>query len=241
MFTNLSRDHLDFHGTMERYFEAKARLFTPAFTDRAVVNADDPHGQLLLDAAQVPTVACSLSDVTDLRLSPSSSVLRWREQEITVPIGGRHNVRNALAAATAASELGIPVPTIAAGIGNAGPVPGRFEPIDEGQAFSVVVDYAHTPDGLERVLEAAREVASGHRVVVVFGAGGDRDRTKRPAMGAAAATGAQLAVVTSDNPRSEDPAAIIADIVSGAPTAGLRRRARPTPCHRPRLPVGGRR
>ncbi len=125
---------------------------------------------------------------------------------------------NALAAATATAELGVPVPTIALGIGNAGPVPGRFEPIDEGQPFSVVVDYAHTPDGLERVLEAAREVAAGHRVLVVFGAGGDRDRTKRPAMGAAAAAGADVAIVTSDNPRSEEPAAIIAEIVGGAPT-----------------------
>ena len=221
VFTNLSRDHLDFHGTMERYFEAKARLFTPTFTDRAVVNADDPRGQLLLDAAQVRTISYSLSEVSDLHLSASASTLTWRSHPITVPIGGRHNVRNALAAATAAAELGVPVPTIAAGIGNAGPVPGRFEPIDEGQPFSVVVDYAHTPDGLERVLEAAREVASGHRVVVVFGAGGDRDRTKRPAMGAAAAAGAELAVVTSDNPRSEDPAAIIADIVRGAPTETL--------------------
>ncbi len=241
MFTNLSRDHLDFHGTMERYFEAKARLFTPAFTDRAVVNADDPHGQLLRDAAQVPTVACSLSDVTDLRLSPSSSVLRWREQEITVPIGGRHNVRNALAAATAASELGIPVPTIAAGIGNAGPVPGRFEPIDEGQAFSVVVDYAHTPDGLERVLEAAREVASGHRVVVVFGAGGDRDRTKRPAMGAAAAMGARARRRDVGQPAQRGPGGDHRRHRERRAHGGPCRRARPTPCHRPRLPFGGRR
>ncbi len=160
-----------------------------------------------------------MSRTCDLR--PSGSAFTWRGERVEVPIGGRHNIMNALAAATAAAELGIPIHTIATGIGNAGPVPGRFEPIDEGQPFSVVVDYAHTPDGLERVLEAAREVASGHRVLVVFGAGGDRDRTKRPAMGAAAAAGAQLAVVTSDNPRSEDPATIIAEIVSGAPTAGL--------------------
>ncbi|HMK12800.1 MAG TPA: cyanophycin synthetase, partial [Acidimicrobiales bacterium] len=112
-------------------------------------------------------------------------------------------------------------PAIAAGIGNAGPVPGRFEPIDEGQPFSVLVDYAHTPDGLERVLEAAREVASGHRVVLVFGAGGDRDRTKRPAMGAAAQIGADVAILTSDNPRTEDPAAIIAEVASGAPAGAL--------------------
>ena len=221
VFTNLSRDHLDFHGTMERYFEAKARLFTPALSARAVVNADDPHGRLLLDAAEIPTVAYSLGDVSDLHLSASASRFTWRNEVITVPIGGRHNVHNALGAATAALEVGVPIPAVVAGIGNAGPVPGRFEPVDEGQPFSVVVDYAHTPDGLERVLEAAREVASGHRVVLVFGAGGDRDRTKRAGMGAAAAAGADVAVVTSDNPRSEEPAAIIAEIVKGAPSAGL--------------------
>ena len=204
-----------------------------------MVNADDPHGRLLLDAAEIPTVSYSLADVADLDLRPSGSAFTWRGERVGVPIGGRHNIMNALAAATAAAELGIPIHTIATGIGNAGPVPGRFEPIDEGQPFSVVVDYAHTPDGLERVLEAAREVASGHRVLVVFGAGGDRDRTKRPAMGAAAAAGAQLAVVTSDNPRSEDPATIIAEIVERRADGGARRRARPTPCDRRRLRVGG--
>ena len=215
VFTNLSRDHLDFHGTMERYFDAKARLFSPVLTEKAVVNADDPHGQLLLDAAQVPTTPYSFSEVDDLELTAASSSFSWRGHRIAVPIGGRHNVSNALAAATAAAALGIPIPTIAAGIGNAGPVPGRFEPIEEGQSFGVVVDYAHTPDGLQRVLAAAREVAHGSRVIVVFGCGGDRDRTKRPAMGLAAVEGADLAVVTSDNPRNEDPAAIIGEIVAG--------------------------
>jgi UDP-N-acetylmuramoyl-L-alanyl-D-glutamate--2,6-diaminopimelate ligase len=217
VFTNLSRDHLDFHGTMERYFDAKARLFSPVLTEQAVVNADDPHGRLLLDAAQVPTTPYSFSEVDGLELTAASSSFSWRGHRIVVPIGGRHNVSNALAAATAADALGIAIPTIAAGIGNAGPVPGRFEPIEEGQRFSVVVDYAHTPDGLQRVLAAAREVAGGNRVIVVFGCGGDRDRTKRPAMGIAAVEGADLAVVTSDNPRSEDPAAIIDEIVAGVP------------------------
>jgi UDP-N-acetylmuramoyl-L-alanyl-D-glutamate--2,6-diaminopimelate ligase len=216
VFTNLSRDHLDFHGTMERYFDAKARLFSPALAEQAVVNADDPHGRLLLDAAQIPTTPYSFSEVDGLELTAASSSFTWRGHRVAVPIGGRHNVSNALAAATAAGALGIPIPTIAAGIGNAGPVPGRFEPIEEGQRFRVVVDYAHTPDGLQRVLAAAREVAHGDRVIVVFGCGGDRDRTKRPAMGAVAVEGADLAVVTSDNPRSEDPAAIIREIVSGA-------------------------
>jgi UDP-N-acetylmuramoyl-L-alanyl-D-glutamate--2,6-diaminopimelate ligase len=215
VFTNLSRDHLDFHGTMERYFDAKARLFSPVLTEQAVVNADDPHGRLLLDAAQVPTTPYSFSEVDGLELTAASSSFSWRGHRIVVPIGGRHNVSNALAAATAAGAMGIAIPTIAAGIGNAGPVPGRFEPIEEGQRFSVVVDYAHTPDGLQRVLAAAREVAPDNRVIVVFGCGGDRDRTKRPAMGIAAVEGADLAVVTSDNPRSEDPEAIIDEIVAG--------------------------
>ena len=205
VFTNLSRDHLDFHGTMERYFDAKARLFSPVLTEKAVVNADDPHGQLLLDAAQVPTTPYSFSEVDDLELTAASSSFSWRGHRIAVPIGGRHNVSNALAAATAAAALGIPIPTIAAGIGNAGPVPGRFEPIEEGQRFSVVVDYAHTPDGLQRVLAAAREVARGSRVIVVFGCGGDRDRTKRPAMGLAAVEGADLAVVHLRQPPQRRP------------------------------------
>lgn len=219
VFTNLSQDHLDLHGTMESYFAAKARLFDTSFCDRAVVCVDDPHGRLLLDAAVVPTVGYSIGDAEVLRAGPDGTDLRWRGVEVHVPIAGRFNALNAIGAATTAAELGIDAEVIARGIAAAPPVPGRFEPVDEGQPFTVVVDYAHTPDGLEAALTGAREVVGpGGRVVVVFGAGGDRDPAKRPRMGAVAARLADLAVVTSDNPRSEDPAAIIDAIVAGVPS-----------------------
>jgi UDP-N-acetylmuramoyl-L-alanyl-D-glutamate--2,6-diaminopimelate ligase len=216
VFTNLTQDHLDLHGTVEAYFAAKARLFTEAFTDLAVVDVDDPHGRLLRDAATVRTVAYSLEDATELRLTPDGSAWRWRGLELRLPLAGRFNVANALAAATTAVELGVPDEAIAAGLGSAPVVPGRFEAVDAGQGFGVVVDYAHTPDALGHVLSAARElVAPGSRVIVVFGAGGDRDPGKRPRMGEVAAQLADLVVLTSDNPRSEDPSAIIAAVLDG--------------------------
>jgi UDP-N-acetylmuramoyl-L-alanyl-D-glutamate--2,6-diaminopimelate ligase len=216
VFTNLSQDHLDFHGTVETYFSAKARLFEPDLADTAVVNLDDPRGRLLGHAALIPTTGYALSDVDDLRLDPTGSSFRWRDRDWRVGLAGRFNVENALAAATAAIELGIDDDVIDRGLRAAGPVPGRFELVDAGQPFTVVVDYAHTPDGLEQVLAAGREVTKG-RVIVVFGAGGDRDRDKRPRMGAAAAAGADHLVVTNDNPRSEDPMTIIDAVRSGIP------------------------
>jgi UDP-N-acetylmuramoyl-L-alanyl-D-glutamate--2,6-diaminopimelate ligase len=213
-FTNLSQDHLDLHGTMEAYFAAKARLFDPAFTDLAVVCLDDPYGRLLRDAATVPTIGYSLADADDLRLGPTGSTLRWRGVELRVPLAGRFNVANALCAATIAVELGIGVDAVAAGLAATPQVRGRFEPVDAGQPFGVVVDYAHTPDGLEQLLTAAREVTDG-RVIAVFGAGGDRDPAKRPRMGEVAGRLADVVVVTSDNPRSEDPDAIVDAITAG--------------------------
>ncbi|HEY4378557.1 MAG TPA: UDP-N-acetylmuramoyl-L-alanyl-D-glutamate--2,6-diaminopimelate ligase, partial [Acidimicrobiales bacterium] len=215
VFTNLTRDHLDFHGDMSSYFAAKARLFEPALAERAVVNLDDPYGRLLRDAAGLPTTGYSIDDAEDLVVGPGGSSFAWRGAPVTMALAGRFNVANALAAATAAAELGIDPAMIAAGLGAAGPVAGRFELVDEGQPFLVVVDYAHTPDGLEQVVATARELAGTGRVLVVFGAGGDRDRTKRPAMGEAVARGADVAVLTSDNPRGEDPAAIISDVHEG--------------------------
>ncbi|MCU1352687.1 MAG: murE, partial [Acidimicrobiales bacterium] len=222
VFTNLSRDHLDFHGDMESYFQAKARLFEPTLSDRAVVNLDDPHGRLLRDAAAIPTVGYSLDDAADLRLDPTGTSFTWRGIRAHLGLAGRFNVSNALAAATVAAEMGLAPDVIVAGLAAVPPVPGRFELIDEGQPFLVVVDYAHTPDGLEHVLGTARELAQAAprggapgRVLVVFGAGGDRDRSKRPAMGRAVAHGADVAVLTSDNPRGEDPAAIMADVHEG--------------------------
>ena len=218
-FTNLSQDHLDVHGTMESYFAAKARLFDEAFTDLAVVSIDDPYGRLLLDAATVRTVGWSAAEATDVGLRPDGSTFRWRGVEVRLPLAGRFNVANALCAAAVAAELGIPVDVIARGLAAAPLVRGRFEPVACGQPFGVVVDYAHTPDGLDQLLTSARELVGGGAVIVVFGAGGDRDPVKRPRMGEVAARLADRVVVTSDNPRSEDPAAIIDAIVGGMPTA----------------------
>jgi UDP-N-acetylmuramoyl-L-alanyl-D-glutamate--2,6-diaminopimelate ligase len=216
VFTNLGRDHLDFHGSTERYFAAKARLFTPGLSDRAVVNLDDVHGQLLADAAAIPTIGFSQAALTDVTITPTSHTYNWQGVRVHVGLGGSFNVSNSLAAATAALALDIDPATIAAGLDAARPVPGRFEPVDAGQPFSVLVDYAHTPESLAEVLGAARRASSG-KLIVVFGAGGDRDREKRPQMGEVAARLADAIVLTSDNPRSEDPAAIIDDIAGGIP------------------------
>jgi UDP-N-acetylmuramoyl-L-alanyl-D-glutamate--2,6-diaminopimelate ligase len=214
VFTNLTRDHLEYHETMEDYFSAKARLFEPGRSDVAVVNVDDPRGRLLLDAARIPTRAYSLGDLTDLRVGATSSAT-WRGHRLVVPLGGAFNVSNALAAATAALELGIDEETIVRGIAGAPPAPGRFELVDAGQPFLVVVDYAHTPDGIEQVLRSARELVEDGQLTIVFGAGGDKDTGKRPQMGAVAARLADVVVLTSDNPRSEDPERIIGDIRAG--------------------------
>jgi UDP-N-acetylmuramoyl-L-alanyl-D-glutamate--2,6-diaminopimelate ligase len=219
VFTNLGRDHLDFHGTQERYFAAKAHLFDPALSRLGVANADDPHGRALIDVAPIPMTAFAMADASDLAVGPLSSSFRWRGRAAHLPIGGRFNVANALAAATAAGVSGIDDATIVDGLAAAAVVPGRFEPIDAGQPFSVIVDFAHTPESLASVLTAARDVAGAGRVIVAFGCGGDRDPAKRPAMGAVAASAADVVVVTSDNPRSEDPAAIIGAVISGIPAA----------------------
>jgi UDP-N-acetylmuramoyl-L-alanyl-D-glutamate--2,6-diaminopimelate ligase len=194
VFTNLSQDHLDFHGTMEEYFEAKRALFAQA--DHAVVNVGDPYGRRL--AAELPDATTFTPDdrlEADLRLR------------------GGFNRANALAAAAAARVLGADEGAIRRGLERVDGVPGRFEAVDEGQPFAVIVDYSHKPGALETVLREARALSHG-RVVCVFGAGGDRDREKRPLMGSVAAELADVVLVTSDNPRSEDPAAIAAEIAS---------------------------
>jgi UDP-N-acetylmuramoyl-L-alanyl-D-glutamate--2,6-diaminopimelate ligase len=196
VFTNLTQDHLDFHGTMEDYFAAKRRLFDQA--ELAVVNVADDWGRRL--AAEL-SEAITFDAATD----PLAAALQLR---------GRFNRANALAAAAAARSLGVGEDAIRHGLEAVNVVPGRFEPVDEGQPFTVVVDYAHTPDALEAVLESARELTRG-RVICVFGAGGDRDREKRPLMGRVVAELADEALVTSDNPRSEEPAAIAAEVVDG--------------------------
>ena len=202
VFTNLTQDHLDYHGTMEEYYAAKRALFEQA--ERAVVNVGDPWGARL--ARELPDARTFTPD-DDLG-------------DVELQLRGRFNRANALGAIWAARELGVAEDAIRAGVASVAGVPGRFETIEEGQPFAVVVDYAHTPDSLENVLRLARDLVDG-RVIVVFGAGGDRDRDKRPHMGRAAVAGSDLALLTTDNPRSEDPATIAAEVAAGAPEARL--------------------
>jgi UDP-N-acetylmuramoyl-L-alanyl-D-glutamate--2,6-diaminopimelate ligase len=224
VFTNLSQDHLDFHLSMDDYFATKARLFTAERAAVAVVNTDDLWGRRLLEmvTGSLPTRPFSLADAADLEVGPGGSTFRWAGQPVRLRLGGVFNVTNALAAAFGARELGADAGAVAEGLSSVVSVPGRFEEVDAGQSFTVVVDYAHTPASLEQVLTAARRIASGAgngsgagRVLVVFGCGGDRDRAKRPAMGEAATRLADLAVLTSDNPRREDPLAIIEEVRAG--------------------------
>jgi UDP-N-acetylmuramoyl-L-alanyl-D-glutamate--2,6-diaminopimelate ligase len=218
VFTNLSPEHLDYHHTMQSYFECKAGLFDPGRVGVSVVNSGDPWGARLAErvrAAGEPLVTFSRADAEDVVLSPAGATFRWKGQPVAIRLGGVFNVENALAAAACAEAVGVPGPVIAEGLARVESVAGRFQRVDAGQPFTVVVDYAHTPDGLEKVLDAARQIGTG-RVLVVFGAGGDRDREKRPLMGSVAARRADLVLVTSDNPRSEDPDSIIAQVVAGA-------------------------
>lgn len=224
VFTNLTQDHLDFHPTMEDYFLAKRRLFTTGSPAVPVVNVDDAYGRRLADELpDAVTYGIDATDAalraTDVRFDLRGSSFRVGELRCALPLPGRFNVLNALAAVGAARALGIDDATIAAALPTAARAPGRFEPIDEGQPFAVLVDYAHTPDSLGNVLAAARQLTDG-RVISVFGCGGDRDRGKRPQMGEISARLADLTFVTSDNPRSEDPAAIIRDILDGIDDPG---------------------
>jgi UDP-N-acetylmuramoyl-L-alanyl-D-glutamate--2,6-diaminopimelate ligase len=223
VFTNLSQDHLDYHGSLEEYFLAKARLFTPAMADRAVVNADSAEGRRLL-ASGLPTLTYGLEKGVDVRAEDVQTTregISFRAGRLRVRsrLRGLFNVYNCLAAVAAARSLGIEDRAAAAGVKAVDGVPGRLQPVEEGQDFLVVVDYAHTPDSVDNVLRAARPLASG-RLIVVFGCGGDRDRGKRPLMGEAATRLADLTVITSDNPRGEDPLAIIAEIEPGARRGG---------------------
>ena len=220
VFTNLTQDHLDFHPTMEDYFAAKRRLFDGP--GPAVVNVDDPWGRRLADEIEPVTFAVDADAgyrARDVRFDLTGSTFTCETPDGTLelrsPLPGLFNVQNVLAAVAAVRSLGVPLGTVAAALPEFGRVPGRFEPVDEGQDFGVLVDYAHTPDSLENVLRAARALTAG-RLVVVFGAGGDRDRTKRPLMGDAARRLADRAIVTSDNPRSEDPERIIDEVMEGA-------------------------
>jgi UDP-N-acetylmuramoyl-L-alanyl-D-glutamate--2,6-diaminopimelate ligase len=222
IFTNLTQDHLDYHQTMERYFEAKASLFAPERTPVAVINRDDPWGRRLLNrvaearagGAAIELIDFGIDDAESLEMDVAGSRFRWQGQPVRLRIGGRFNVLNALGAARCALALGVTPEEVAQGLDQVESVAGRFEPVEAGQDFTVLVDYAHTPDGLGKALAAARELTTG-RLIIVFGAGGDRDHDKRHLMGETAARLADLAIVTSDNPRSEDPVAIIAQVMAG--------------------------
>jgi UDP-N-acetylmuramoyl-L-alanyl-D-glutamate--2,6-diaminopimelate ligase len=223
VFTNLSQDHLDHHGSMESYFGAKATLFAQDRTRHAVLNLDDAWGRRLLDVP-VPVTTFGLDPAADVRaegvrVRMDGLVFRVDGREVTSPLRGVFNVSNCLAAIAASGVVGVDADAAIEGLASAGHVPGRMEPVVSGQDFLVVVDYAHTPDSIRTVLAAARPLATG-RVIVVFGCGGDRDRAKRSPMGAAATEGADLTVITTDNPRSEDPSEIIAEIERGAAASG---------------------
>ena len=225
VFTNLTQDHLDYHGSLDEYFRAKAMLFRPRMAERAALNLDSPFGRRLLDTG-VPTVTFGLADDPDVRaedVRTDAAGLSFRVGPVRVRsrLRGMFNVSNCLAALAAARSVGIDDGAIVEGIAAVAGVPGRLEPVEAGQDFLVVVDYAHTPDSLENVLRAVRPLAAG-RVIVAFGCGGDRDRGKRPLMGEVATRLADLTVITSDNPRSEDPLAIVAEIEEGAQRTGGR-------------------
>jgi UDP-N-acetylmuramoyl-L-alanyl-D-glutamate--2,6-diaminopimelate ligase len=227
-FTNLGQDHLDFHGTFERYFAAKRRLFVEGERPPAAVNIGDDYGRRLADElralGQQPLLTFGAAGDADIRpeqleLDGNGARFQAGGIDLRTKLRGRFNVENVLAAVAVSRLLGIENDAIATGVEALEGVPGRFEAVEAGQPFAVVVDYSHKPDALENVLRTARELASS-RVICVFGCGGDRDRAKRPLMGRIANELADVAIVTSDNPRSEDPDAIIAEVLAGA-GAGL--------------------
>jgi UDP-N-acetylmuramoyl-L-alanyl-D-glutamate--2,6-diaminopimelate ligase len=227
IFTNLTRDHLDFHGDMEHYFAAKRILFDTLLREdgHAILNVDDDRGEALARVSRGRVWTYSLSRPADLRaegVSLSLAGTRFRVRtpvgvlEVSSPLLGRFNVHNLLAALGAALALGLPADAALRGLASLPGVPGRLERIDAGQDFTVIVDYAHTDDALKNLLETVRELTP-RRLITVFGCGGDRDRTKRPLMGAVAARLSDVVIVTSDNPRSEPPEAIVDEIKRGIP------------------------
>lgn len=233
VFTNLTREHLDYHHTFAAYFAAKRRLFTefPSVKVR-VVNADDPWGAKLLAQLGRKAVGYGLKTrcayrAKDVRVAPHRLSFQVDGHAFEAPLSGHFNVTNALAAVTVLRELGLPWNILVEGLREAPPPPGRFERVEAGQPFTVLVDYAHSPAALEEALKAARKLAGkGGRVLSVFGCGGDRDRTKRPIMGRLSASLADLSFLTSDNPRTEDPKAILREVLGGIPKGLLRNGSR---------------
>jgi UDP-N-acetylmuramoyl-L-alanyl-D-glutamate--2,6-diaminopimelate ligase len=236
LFTNLSQDHLDFHPSMDDYFAAKARLFTPAYSGVAVVNVDDRYGRRLAGSSGIPVTTCSANGnpaadwrADNVRLGTDGSSFRvvgpgGVEADATVSLPGPFNVSNALGAIVALVEAGTGLQSAVAGVAACSGVPGRLERVDKGQDFTVLVDYSHKPAAVQAVLDALRPVTQGD-LMIVLGCGGDRDRAKRPMMGATAAQLADTAIFTNDNPRSEDPLAILAAMLDGVLSVPGRERA----------------
>jgi len=224
-FTNLTQDHLDFHRTMEEYFLAKASLFTADYSATAIVSIDDDFGRRLIASTTIPALTVSIEGVADwhlsdvrLSLSGSRAMIHapdGQRAELEIALPGRYNLENALIAVAAAVNLGVDLDLARAGIAACAGVPGRMERIDLGQNFLAVVDYAHTPDAVANVLSQLRALSTG-KVITVLGCGGDRDHSKRPLMGQVAAERSDLAIFTNDNPRSEDPIAILEAMQQGA-------------------------
>jgi len=221
IFTNLTRDHLDFHGTFEKYYEAKLKLFQQS--EVSVINADDQYGRKMMDNVKNPIISYSevnQADVVAKDVEITSKYTKFRlvyngeSVTVSLPLPGRFNVYNSLAAASACISQGVTLEKIKEGLENIKRISGRSEVIDSGRGFTLVIDYAHTPDGLENILNTVREYAKG-RIITLFGCGGDRDKTKRPIMGEIAGRLSDICIVTSDNPRSEEPMDIIKDIIPG--------------------------
>lgn len=217
VFTNLGVDHLDFHGTQEQYFAAKARLFEPDRFTTAVLNVADVHGRLLADVVGGAAVEVDLRDTPDVTVGPDGVEALWRGRRLRSRLLGEHNLVDLLLAAEAVVARGVDPDVVVEAAPHLAGAPGRMQRVDAGQPFTVLVDYAHTPDALEEALKATRVLAErgGARSLVVFGCGGDRDRSKRPRMGEVACRLADVVVITSDNPRSEDPSAIIDAVRAG--------------------------
>ncbi|NKB81915.1 MAG: UDP-N-acetylmuramoyl-L-alanyl-D-glutamate--2,6-diaminopimelate ligase [Nitrospirales bacterium] len=240
VFTNLTQDHLDFHGSMETYFASKSRLFTDYVghqnttrPKRAIINVDDDWGRQLVSCCSIPVWTYGITSAADIRACDVRLSLDTTHCTVETPMGrmlmqsplvGQHNVSNILASIGVGLQAGIPLPVLQAALQTIGKVPGRFERIMEGQPFTVIVDYAHTDDALDRLLAAAQTLTTG-RIVTVFGCGGDRDRGKRPKMGRVAAERSDCLFLTSDNPRSEDPLEILRDIEQGVLSLASHERA----------------
>ncbi len=216
VFTNLSHDHLDFHNDLEDYFKAKCSLFTENQCKTAVVNIDDPFGQRLVKKLDIETCEVSPSSAEVRKISFTGSSIIWRDQVVELQITGEFNIENALLAASTCLLLGLKEDQIVNGLKKAEPVPGRFEIVSGNKDGPIViVDYSHTPAGIENVLQAVRNIAPEVKLTIVFGCGGDRDRSKRPQMASSAEVHADQVIITTDNPRNEDPRKIIDDAMAG--------------------------